>query len=151
MGTKFTLQIEVVLKEEPAARTIAVAREAYASGSGASALVDGEEHAIPAEQFIGCPEQALMELVEANPLFEKAGIVVDKVSCRRENGPPQQSVGPEEPEVSSDDELDEEDSGLYVCRWPNGDFSVVMADTKPSWPRIAAAARSGRSGCRSLR
>jgi hypothetical protein len=68
-----------------------------------------------------------MELVEGNPLFEHAGIVVDAVSCQREDAPP---VEPGEPEIALEDELDEEDSGVYVCRWPNGDASIVMAGSK---------------------
>ena len=68
-----------------------------------------------------------MELIETNPLFQKAGIVVDAVSCRREDPP---AVEPVEPEIASEDELDEEDSGVYVCRWPNGDASIVMAGSK---------------------
>jgi hypothetical protein len=68
-----------------------------------------------------------MDLIEGNPFFEQAGIVVDSVSCRREDGPP---IEPDEPEIALEDELDEEDSGVYVCRWPNGDFSIVMAGSK---------------------
>ncbi|HET8827673.1 MAG TPA: hypothetical protein VFM77_21210, partial [Terriglobales bacterium] len=30
----------------------------------------------------------------------------------------------------ADDDLDDWGEGLYLCRWPNGDFSVVKADTK---------------------
>lgn len=127
MTIKFNLQIEVELDEERAAVAIEAARDAYNSGGGASALVGDEEQPIPAEQFIGCPEQALMELVEQNPLFEQVGIVVDAISCRREDAPP---IEPVEPEIALEDELDEEDSGVYVCRWPNGDCSIVMAGSK---------------------
>ena len=73
MTIKFTLQIEVVLGDQHAEKAIEVARQAYNSGGRTSALVGDEEQPIPAEQFIGCPEQALMELVETNPLFQKAG------------------------------------------------------------------------------
>ena len=127
MAFKYRLEIEVVVGEENSARPIEVARTAYNAHGGVSALVDGEERAIPADRFITCTEQALMELVEGNPLFEQAGINIDRVSCRREEVTPQQ---PEEPEIPLEDELDEEDSGVYLCRWPNGDFSIVMADSK---------------------
>jgi hypothetical protein len=127
MASKYRLEIEVVLGEENGTRPIEVARTAYNAHGGASALVDGEERAIPAAQFITCAEQALIELVAGNPLFEQAGIDVDRVSCRREEVTPQQL---EEPEIPLEDELDEEDSGVYLCRWPNGDFSIVTADSK---------------------
>lgn len=125
MVSRYRLEIDVVVNEGNG--VIDVARRAHNAHGGASALVDGEERMIPADQFIGCTEQALMELVEGNPLFEKARIDVDRVSCRREDITPQQL---EEPEVPLEDELDEEDSGVYLCRWPNGDFSIVMANTK---------------------
>jgi hypothetical protein len=127
MTTKFTLHFEVELDERQEAQVIRVARDTYSSGAGASALVGDEERPIPAEEFIRYPEQALMELVERNPLFEQVGIVVDAVSCRREDAP---SIEPGEPEIALEDELDEEDSGVYVCRWPNGDCSIVMAGSK---------------------
>ena len=68
-----------------------------------------------------------MELVEENPLFERTGIVVEAVSCRRESVALSRRA---KPEISSEDELDVEETGLYICRWPNGDFSIVMADSK---------------------
>ena len=127
MATKFTLHFEVELEEQQAAQVIKIARDAYFSGGGASALVGDEERPIPSEEFIRYPEQALMELIERNPLFDQADILVDAVSCRREDGRPIES---DEPENASADELDEEDSGVYVCRWPNGDSSIVMAGSK---------------------
>src|SRR5687768_15593570 len=86
MDTKFSLHLEVALDEGLAAQAIEIARHAY-KGHGASRLVDGKEQVIPPEQFISCAEQALMELVEGNPLFEKVGIRVDEVSCRRSDVP----------------------------------------------------------------
>jgi hypothetical protein len=127
MATKFTLHFEVELEDEQVAQVVKIARDAYSSGGGASALVGDEERPIPSEDFIRYPEQALMELIERNPLLEQADILVDTVSCRREDGRPVES---DEPENLSEDELDEEDSGVYVCRWPNGDCSVVMAGSK---------------------
>ena len=32
--------------------------------------------------------------------------------------------------AEAEDELDELESDLYLCRWPNGDFSIVKADGK---------------------
>jgi hypothetical protein len=127
MTTKFTLHFEVELDERQAVQVIKVARDAYSSGGGASALVGDEERRIPSEEFIRYPEQAVMELIQRNPLFEQADISINAVSCRREDGPPIKS---DEPENTSDDELDEEHSGVYLCRWPNGDFSIAMADSK---------------------
>lgn len=127
MSTKFTLHFEVELEDEQVAQAIKIARDAYSSGGGASALVGDEERPIPSEEFIRHPEQALMELIERNPLFEQADILVDTVSCRRERG---RAIELDDPERGPEDELDEEDSGLYVCRWPNGDCSVVVAGSK---------------------
>jgi hypothetical protein len=33
-------------------------------------------------------------------------------------------------QATIDDELDEYGSGVYLCRWPNGEFSVVTAESK---------------------
>jgi hypothetical protein len=125
MNTKFNLHLEVALDDGLAAQAIEIARHAY-KGHGASALVDGKEQVIPPEQFISCAEQALMELVEANPLFEKVGIRVDEVSCRRSDVPLGRSDDPE----MLPEEFDEDETGVYLCRWPNGEFSIVMADSK---------------------
>jgi len=127
MAIKFTLHFEVKLEDEQVAQVIKIARDAYSSGGGASALVGDEERPIPSEEFIRHPEQALMEFIERNPLFEQADILVDTVSCRRDDGRPVES---DEPKNVSEDELDEEDSGVYVCRWPNGDCSIVVAGSK---------------------
>jgi hypothetical protein len=124
MDTKFSLHLEVALDEGLAAQAIEIARHAY-KGRGASRLVDGKEQVIPPEQFISCAEQALMELVEGNPLFEKVGIRVDEVSCRRSDVPRGRS---DDPEMLPDEFEDER--VVYLCRWPNGEFSIVMADSK---------------------
>jgi len=33
-------------------------------------------------------------------------------------------------ETDQEEELDDFESGLYLCRWPNGEFSVVKADSR---------------------
>ena len=40
------------------------------------------------------------------------------------------STARESEPMSDDDDLDELGEGLYLCRWPNCEFSVVKADTK---------------------
>ena len=49
-------------------------------------------------------------------LLEGAGFEVTSMACA-------------EPERAPPD-LDEFESGVYLCRWPNGDFSIVKADTR---------------------
>jgi hypothetical protein len=126
MSTKFTVQFEVELDDRQAVQAIELARRAFTTAGGASALVDGEEQPVPADQFITCIEQALLELLERNPLFDQVGLSVDAISCRSE-GVPSES---DQPELSSKDELDEGGSDTYICRWPNGDFSIVTASSK---------------------
>jgi hypothetical protein len=83
-----------------------------------------------------------MELVGANDLLDKAGITVTAVSgCesqREEFRPPEvceteiqeaPSWG-DQAQSSHNVNLDEFDTGLYLCRWPKGDFSLVAANTR---------------------
>lgn len=77
--SRYRLEIEVVLHEENGVRVTEVAQTEYNAHGGASALVEGEEQSIPAVTIHRPTEQALMELVEGNPLFDQVGIWFDAV------------------------------------------------------------------------
>jgi hypothetical protein len=84
-----------------------------------------------------------MHLVELNSTLDELDVHAYQVSCSEEddetNGEdlPQDAMEDEseyktvsESEAEADDELDERGEGLYLCRWPNGEFSVVKAESK---------------------
>jgi hypothetical protein len=86
-------------------------------------------------------KEAIMELVDANDLLKKAGINLVGVTCMEldpeEIAPEehstitdQRSDGSIEEDAPGKGALDEFETGMYMCRWPNGDFSVVMAATR---------------------
>lgn len=109
-------------------------------------LIDLARNCLPGQSVITV-DDALLELVQNNPTFEEARIEVDSISCTTEeeaaefveralNGaagfapsPSRETVDGTPPEGAGDD-LDDYDTGVYLCRWPNGDFSVVTADSK---------------------
>ncbi|MBZ5620118.1 MAG: hypothetical protein LAQ69_15545 [Acidobacteriia bacterium] len=132
MARKFTLEVEVVVEDNTATKTLEVASERYTSRGGAR-VCTGRRRARPAapEEFISGIEDGLLELLEQNPLFAEAGVEVTRVSCGASAASPARPDGASVECYSiPQDDLDEADSGLYLCRWPNGDFSIVKADKK---------------------
>jgi hypothetical protein len=93
--------------------------------------------AIPAEEFVPDTREAIMELADANDWFRKAGIEVVGVSCGEpvgnEAGQKERIRAQTQPGTEASDEdgtpteadLDEFETGMYLCRWPNGEFSLV--------------------------
>jgi hypothetical protein len=84
-------------------------------------------------------DDALMELIYDHPAFKEAGVEVRELSCAdvestKFTGGAEITTLPVEESAeliaSDDDELDRYDTGAYLCRWPNGEFSVVTADSK---------------------
>jgi hypothetical protein len=87
-------------------------------------------------------EQALLALFQGNPLLAEAGVAVERLSCGSVAAPADSvhlgERGNVEPHFldgegqadDSQDEIDEFESGLYLYRWPNGEFSVVKADNR---------------------
>ena len=83
-----------------------------------------------------------MELADANDFFKKAGVEVVGVSCgepegdgagEEDRGRAQRQQGTEtsaREDAPGDMHLDEFETGMYLCRWPNGEFSLVMAPTR---------------------
>src|SRR6266852_1165650 len=88
MPLKFRLEFDVVLDEAAKAKAIELARNRYTRSGGASGLDDREPTRIPsAEEFIEGIEQALMELLEHNPLLLEAGVEVERLGCESEVAP----------------------------------------------------------------
>jgi hypothetical protein len=148
MRSKFRLELDVVLDTDVAPSVIETARRYYAA-EGAVATVDenGAERTLSAEEFIGEIEDALMELSERNPLLTDANVEVEHVACRAAEPSPEpgprggvesersEADGGDDPEDPLDhgdpeDDLEEFETGLYLCRWPNGEFSLVKADDR---------------------
>jgi hypothetical protein len=86
-----------------------------------------------------------MELLERNPLLANARLEVERVSCSTDAEPSATGLGceirgpyertdptPDRPleDDEADSDLDDFETGLYLCRWPNGDFSLVKADSR---------------------
>jgi len=151
MKRTIKLEVEVTLDESAEHRAIQVARKHYREVGRATAPLDDKGdrwREIPAEEFIPDAEAAIMELIGANDLLEKAGVEVTAVSGPEPQGEELssqeasepglqddaslagQARGASEAEVGEEAELDEFETGVYLCRWPNGDFSIVTADTR---------------------
>jgi hypothetical protein len=136
MSHRFKLEVEVVLDADSEAGAIELARQCYGRGPGS--MVDsrqGQLSARPPGGFIEGIDDALIELLERNPLLSQAGAQVERISCASVNvepDPEQQGVSAldSDEQLADEEGLDEFESGLYLCRWPNGEFSVVKADTK---------------------
>ena len=108
---------------------------------------NGAAGTLSADEFIDEIEDALMELAQSNPLLTNANVEIERVACRpaaaaTEPGPfgvaqPETSEARsrgehEDPLDTSETEADREEfeTGLYLCRWPNGEFSLVKADDR---------------------
>ena len=106
-------------------------------------LIDLARDCLPGGRAITV-DDALLELVQNHPAFEEARIEVDSISCTTEEDAaefvvralneahldPASETADSIPPDDAGDELDDYDTGVYLCRWPNGDFSVVTADSK---------------------
>jgi len=151
MKKRIKLEVEVTLDESVEQQVIHVARKHYCEvGQATEPLDDKGQHwrDVPAEEFIPDVEAAIMELIGANALLEEAGVEVTAVSGpepQREQFRSQeasepvlqddasqagQARGSSEEELNEEAELDEFETGVYLCRWPNGDFSFVTANTR---------------------
>jgi hypothetical protein len=82
MRSKFKLEIDVVMDTDAAPRVIEVARQCYLGAGATTVDNQGTARAIPAEEFIDGIEDALMELLERNPLLVNANVEVEGVLCR---------------------------------------------------------------------
>ena len=145
MRKTITLEVEVTVDESVEQRAIQVAREYYSKVGGSRVPLDhkGERwREVPPEEFIPDTVSAMMELIGANDLLEEADVEVTAVSAReggRGETQPQVASQAElheawslrgRPGEGSEADLDEFETGAYLCRWPNGDFSLVTANTR---------------------
>lgn len=143
MTNTFKVELEIVLTDEQQRRVVEAARHAYSNGPASTQEDDGTMREIPVEEFVDGPVAALMEIVRQNKILDDIGIDVDKVSCKNPDyEPASEDLEAEQsqrelPEMDEDDFADEDENelddwagGLYLCRWPNGEFSVVKAENK---------------------
>jgi hypothetical protein len=145
MKKTYKVELEVTLDEAAENQAIEVAREYYRKMGGAQEPLGKSGRRlkeIPAEDFVSDAREAMMELADANNWFKKAGIEVVRVSCGEPEGDQtgqeqckfaggqQRSEAAEEEVHPGELDLDEFETGMYLCRWPNGEFSLVMAPTR---------------------
>src|SRR5260370_4599342 len=146
MLLKFRLEMDVIIDQDSETAVIELARQHYRREGGVTAPGrHGRPNRVKAEKFIDGIDQALLELLERHPLLPEAGIEIERLSCRPLASLPETartgvglSDASVQPDLSAEDaaetdqeeELDDFESGLYLCRWPNGEFSVVKADSR---------------------
>jgi hypothetical protein len=146
MKKRYRLELDVVLDDVDESKAIQIARKQYQDAGSAEQLL-GEharrDRAAPPEEFV-CDDarEAIMELVTANDLLRKAGITVAGVNCMGWDSatiaPTERLAAiteePIEPSIDQDApgtaDLDDFETGMYLCRWPNGEFSLVMAPSR---------------------
>jgi hypothetical protein len=145
MVSRFRIELEVGVDSDAHQTVIATARQVYAA-DGEAMTVDENRVArhISPDEFVGAIEQALLELVERNPLLASASIEIERLACRAAPIESNASIGLESQigthrstdEVGAtdgndaQDDLEDFESGLYLCRWQNGEFSLVKADDR---------------------
>lgn len=93
-----------------------------------------------ADEAITNAASALTYVVDQNAIFEELDIQAEEISCTDpdhenphadENRSAELITGTGAADSETiEDEMDEWDHGLYLCRWPNGEFSIVNAETK---------------------
>ncbi len=132
--------MEIVKKEYKIELTVVI------DDSNRQHLIDLARNCLPGQSVITV-DDALLEFVQNNPAFYEARIDVDSISCTMEEeaaefverafdgaagfDPSSTSEAADAaPPEDADNELDDYDTGVYLCRWPNGEFSVVTADSK---------------------
>jgi hypothetical protein len=71
---------------------------------------------------------ALMDIIFENSSLTSKAVEITEITCSEDSGPLMDEGNDFENVPAAD--LDEHDSGVWLCRWPNGDSSVVYAETK---------------------
>src|SRR6185437_10173794 len=139
----FKLELKVILTDEQQEKVVQAARRLYSEASPAVRYDDEVARELTPEEFIDGPDSALMHLIELNAVLDELEIRAEEVSCadlnfeHTDDSPTGRTPGDDVDEVAAsacsaieEDELGEWGEGLYLCRWPNGEFSVVKADSK---------------------
>lgn len=142
MRSKFRLELDVVLDTDMAPSVIQTARQYYSVEGGVDTVDEnGSCRTLSADEFIDEIEDALMELAQRNLLLTNANVEIERVACRSAATAPEPGpFGVAEPERSepsargqhedpldaseTEADLEEFETGLYLCRWPNGEFSL---------------------------
>jgi hypothetical protein len=146
MKKTYRVELELTLDETLESQAIQVARDYHSKSGGVEGPISKKGNRmrkISAEEFVSDAQDAIMELADGNEWFKKAGIEVVGVSCgKAEVGEAEQeargSAAPQQGAKNADEEeghadaadLDDFETGMYLCRWPNGEFSLVMAPTR---------------------
>jgi hypothetical protein len=152
MRKLYNLQVTVALDDARSEDVISTARKHYSdAGGGLEVDEDGHERPWPAEEAIECVGDALMELMFTHPAFAGTDIELTAMTCGVESdeeksaegsdavapgglssqsGSSEKTKSADEAVLIERDALDQYETGVYVCRWPNGEFSVVTASTK---------------------
>ncbi len=147
MKKVYELKVSLVIDDDHRDVILDQAKRCYTqSGEASTVDDDGTEHPIPADEAVQNIDDALMELIQSHPAFDGEAIEVNAMSCDSE-----ETARPyEEPiyddieeaeaaadaadvdvsEQDDDEDLDEYEADAWLCRWPNGDFSIVSAPTK---------------------
>jgi hypothetical protein len=125
MTRRYRLQVDLVIPEASEAKVIDLARHQvgpYAASAfeGASQSEDGP---------IRCVDDALVELIANQHFWAAAGVQIDE-SAIRLSQIGRIDAGPIEDSPDEASELYEFEPSVFLCRWPNGDFSLVRADTR---------------------
>lgn len=147
MRSRFRLELDVVFDTDAVPDVIEAARRQCSKGAVSTVEEPEGFRFLSAEDFIREIEDALMELAQRNPLLANANVEVDRVACRAAETSPESGPGTgswsessaAEGAGDSEDPLDLNkqegdlevfETGFYLCRWPNGEFSLVKADTR---------------------
>jgi hypothetical protein len=80
MEHEYRVEIDLSLDEQSELSVIKLARKVYVR-RGVATYPRGGERAIPPARFIPGLEHALIELAEANSMFDEAGIRIIRTAC----------------------------------------------------------------------
>jgi hypothetical protein len=142
---EYKIELTVVVDDANRQSLIDVARRCLSPEGVVTVDDDRGETRIPPAECIGTVDEALVKLIYGHPAFEEAGVEVRELLCTEEEsatefhepifrGGPESTPVPVDESAEQiapdDDELDRYHNGVYLCRWPNGEFSVVTADSK---------------------
>jgi hypothetical protein len=141
MPKTYTLELKFVLTDEQQTEVVEAARRLYAAGPPSTAYDDDTPRELTPEEFIDGPGSALLHLLDQNTVLEALDVSANEVSHIDPDYDPsgddaiaedieEESAAPVGGSIADQDDLDEWGDGLYLCRWPNGDFSIVKADSK---------------------
>lgn len=80
MENEYRIEIDLSLEEQSELSVIKLARKVYVR-RGVATFPRGGEKPIPPARFIPGLEDALIELAEANSMFDEAGIRIIRTAC----------------------------------------------------------------------